>query len=107
MARYLLGVRLGSSRRIVADPARPALAPPTRLESLLQPQDAPMEHRFENLESKMMSAEDQIDELNRTVWRQQQELDVLREQFRQLAQQLKAMQDANPVPPGLDIPPHY
>ena len=66
-----------------------------------------MEDRLENLESKMMSAEDQIDELNRTVWRQQQELDVLREQFRQLAQQLKAMQDANPVPPGLDIPPHY
>ena len=66
-----------------------------------------MEDRFENLESKMMSAEDQIDELNRAVWRQQQELDVLREQFRQLAQQLKAMQDANPVPPGLEIPPHY
>jgi len=66
-----------------------------------------MEDRLENLETKMMSAEDQIDELNRTVWRQQQELDVLREQFRQLAQQLKNVQEALPLPPGLEIPPHY
>jgi SlyX protein len=66
-----------------------------------------MEDRLENLESKMMSAEDQIDELNRTVWRQQQELDVLREQFRQLAQQLKHVQEALPLPPGQEIPPHY
>ena len=66
-----------------------------------------MEDRFENLESKMMSAEDQIDALNRTVWRQQQELDVLREQFRQLAQQLKNVQEALPLPPGQEIPPHY
>ena len=66
-----------------------------------------MEARLENLESKMMSAEDQIDELNRAVWRQQQELDVLREQFRQLAQQLKNVQEALPLPPGQEIPPHY
>ncbi|MBP6381652.1 MAG: SlyX family protein [Pseudomonadales bacterium] len=66
-----------------------------------------MEDRLENLESKMMSAEDQIDALNRTVWRQQQELDVLREQFRQLAQQLKNVQEALPLPPGQEIPPHY
>jgi SlyX protein len=66
-----------------------------------------MEDRLENLESKMMSAEDQIDALNRTVWRQQQELDVLREQFRQLAQQLKNVQEALPLPPGQETPPHY
>ena len=66
-----------------------------------------MEDRLENLESKMMSAEDQIDELNRSVWRQQQELDVLRQQFRQLAQQLKNVQEALPLPPGQEIPPHY
>ena len=66
-----------------------------------------MEDRLENLESKMMSAEDQIDELNRTVWRQQQELDVLRQQLRQIAQQVKAMQEANPLPPGQEMPPHW
>ena len=66
-----------------------------------------MEDRFENLESKMMSAEDQIDELNRTVWRQQQALDVLRDQLRQLAQQLKSVQEALAAPPGQEIPPHY
>mgnify|MGYP001012032106 FL=1 len=66
-----------------------------------------MEDRLENLESKMMSAEDQIDALNRTVWRQQEEFDLLREQFRQLAQQLRNLQEALPLPPGQEIPPHY
>jgi len=66
-----------------------------------------MEDRLENLESKMMSAEDQIDELNRTVWRQQQELDVLREHLRQLAQQVKGIQEATPLQPGQEIPPHW
>ncbi len=66
-----------------------------------------MEDRLVNLESKMMSAEDQIDALNRTVWRQQEEFDLLREQFRQLAQQLRNLQEALPLPPGQEIPPHY
>ena len=66
-----------------------------------------MEDRLENLESKMMSAEDQIDALNRTVWRQQEAFDLLREQFRQLAQQLRNLQEALPLPPGQEIPPHY
>ena len=66
-----------------------------------------MEDRLENLESKMMSAEDQIDALNRTVWRQQEEFALLREQFRQLAQQLRNVQEALPLPPGQEIPPHY
>ena len=54
-----------------------------------------------------MSAEDLLDELNRTVWRQQQELDLLREQVRQLAQQVKTIQPANPLRPEDEIPPHW
>ena len=51
-----------------------------------------MKDRLDSLETKMMSAEDQLDELNRSAWRQQQEIDLLREQVRQLAQQLKTIQ---------------
>jgi len=54
-----------------------------------------------------MSAEDQLDELNRTVWRQQQELDLLREQVRHLAQQLKTIQPGAPGRPEDEIPPHW
>jgi len=66
-----------------------------------------MEDRLELLETKMMSAEDQLDELNRTVWRQQQELDLLREQVRQLAQQVKTIQPGAPNRPEDEIPPHW
>jgi len=69
--------------------------------------DAVMEERLETLETKMMSAEDQLDELNRSVWRQQQEIDLLREHLRQLAQQLKAMQPGGPDRPEDEIPPHW
>lgn len=66
-----------------------------------------MEERLETLETKMMSAEDQLDELNRTVWRQQQELDLLREHVRQLAQQLKTIQPGGSSRPEDEIPPHW
>jgi len=67
----------------------------------------PMQDRFETLETKMMSAEDQLDELNRCVWRQQQELDLLREQLRQLAQQIKTIQPGAASRPEDEVPPHW
>ena len=66
-----------------------------------------MEDRLDKLELKMMSAEDQLDELNRTVWRQQQEIELLREQVRELARQLKAIRPADPLRPEDEIPPHW
>ena len=66
-----------------------------------------MEECLDKLELKMMSAEDQLDELNRTVWRQQQEIELLREQVRELARQLKAIQPADPLRPEDEIPPHW
>lgn len=66
-----------------------------------------MDDRFERLETKLMSAEDQLDELNRTVWRQQQEIDLLREHLRQLAQQMKALQPGGATRPEDEIPPHW
>ncbi len=66
-----------------------------------------MKDRLDALETKMMSAEDQIDELNRSAWRQQQELDLLREQVRHLAQQLKTIQPGAANRPEDEIPPHW
>ncbi|HAF54143.1 MAG TPA: SlyX protein [Thauera sp.] len=66
-----------------------------------------MEDRIVTLETKLMAAEDLLDELNRTVWRQQQELDLLREQVRQLAQQVKTIQPGSPLRPEDEIPPHW
>ena len=66
-----------------------------------------MEDRIVTLETKLLAAEDLLDALNRTVWRQQQELDLLREQVRQLAQQVKTLQPANPLRPEDEIPPHW
>lgn len=66
-----------------------------------------MEDRLERLESKMMFAEDQLDELNRTVWRQEQEIEILREHVRQLAQQLRTIQPGGRSRPEDEIPPHY
>ncbi|HRP23278.1 SlyX family protein [Thauera sp.] len=66
-----------------------------------------MEDRIEKLETKLMAAEDLLDELNRTVWRQQQELELLREHVRQLAQQVKTIQPGNPLRPEDEVPPHW
>ena len=66
-----------------------------------------MKDRLDVLETKMMSAEDQLDELNRSAWRQQQELDLLRQHLHQLAQQLKTLQPGDPLRPEDEIPPHW
>lgn len=66
-----------------------------------------MQDRLEKLETKMMSVDDQVDELNRTVWRQQKDIDLLREQVRQLAEQLKTVQPGGQLRPEDEIPPHW
>ena len=66
-----------------------------------------MQDRLGKLETKMMSVDDQVDELNRTVWRQQKDIDLLREQVRQLAEQLKTVQPGGQLRPEDEIPPHW
>ena len=47
------------------------------------------------------------DMLHRAAWRQQQEIDVLREHVRLLAGQLKTLQESLPRRPEDEIPPHW
>ncbi|HWT54242.1 MAG TPA: SlyX family protein [Rhodocyclaceae bacterium] len=65
------------------------------------------ERRIEDLEVKLAYAEDLLDTLNTTVFRQQQQLDLMQEQLRMLRQQFN---DALPSEQGSlrdEIPPHY
>jgi SlyX protein len=66
-----------------------------------------MKSRVTELEIKLSLAEDQIEELNRTVFRQQQKMELLQAQIRELYQ-LQQPEAAN-EPRSLrdEIPPHY
>ncbi len=66
-----------------------------------------MEERLNELEAKLVFAEDLIETLNQTVIRQQGQLDLLQQQLRLLHQQLQ-----NALPDEArtlrdEIPPHY
>lgn len=66
-----------------------------------------MESRITVLEEKLSFTEHQLDELNTTVFRQQQQIDQLTHELRTLRQQMQAT-----VPPAGwslqdEIPPHY
>ena len=66
-----------------------------------------MESRLNELEAKISFAEDLLDALNRTVFRQQQQIERLEQDLRALRLQL---QEAAPAEAGSldnDIPPHY
>lgn len=65
-----------------------------------------MESRLTEIEVKLGFTEDLLEELNRTVYRQQQQIDQLQQELRALRQQVSAMpserQNLND-----EIPPHY
>lgn len=66
-----------------------------------------MESRITELEIKISYAEDLVDELNRIVFRQQQQIDTLGREINSLRQQIQSTtpHQANSL---LDeLPPHY
>jgi len=66
-----------------------------------------MESKLNELEAKICLAEDLLDALNRTVYRQQQQIDRLQQEIRALRQQLLQAAPAEVASPGDEIPPHY
>lgn len=66
-----------------------------------------MESRLNELEAKISLAEDLLDALNRTVYRQQQQIDSLQQDIRALRQQLQEMAPAEAASPDNELPPHY
>ena len=66
-----------------------------------------MDSRLNELEAKISLAEDLLDALNRTVYRQQQEIERLQQDIRALRQQLQEVAPVGAASPGNEIPPHY
>lgn len=66
-----------------------------------------MESRITELEIKLSLEEDYLEELNRTVFRQQQQIDLLQVQIRELYQLIQPTAPGEPRNLRDDIPPHY
>lgn len=66
-----------------------------------------MEARLHEIEAKLSLAEDQIEALNQTVFRQQQQLDLMQNQFRLLYQQVQNALPGEERDLRAEIPPHY
>lgn len=66
-----------------------------------------MESRITELEIKLGLSEDHLEELNRTVFRQQQQIDLLQAQIRELYQLMQPAAPAETRNPRDEIPPHY
>ena len=64
-------------------------------------------NRLNELEVKIVLADDMLDQLNQTIFRQQQQIDALAQEVRSLRQQLP--QDRNTSGTALldELPPHY
>ena len=70
-------------------------------------EDGSLEARISELEAKAVFADDMLDELNRSLYRQQQEIDRLQSDLRQLRTQLAGAAAAESGNPQDEIPPHY
>lgn len=66
-----------------------------------------MESRLTDLEIKISFTEDMVDELNRTVFRQQQQIDLLMLQIKALREQVRTAEPAEQRNLRDEIPPHY
>lgn len=70
-------------------------------------QDPADDARLVELEVKVSYAEDLIEALNDTVYRQQQQIDALVRELRALRGQVAALQPGDPRSPAEEVPPHY
>ncbi|MBM3346124.1 MAG: SlyX protein [Betaproteobacteria bacterium] len=66
-----------------------------------------MEDRLTELEIKLGYAEDLLEELNRTVFRQQKQMEQLQQEIRALRSQLESSIPAEQRSPADEVPPHY
>ena len=66
-----------------------------------------METRLADIEVKLSFNEDLLEELNRTVVRQAQQIERLQQEVRALREHVIANQPADPRTPPDETPPHY
>ncbi len=66
-----------------------------------------MESRLEKIEAKLSLAEDMLEELNKTVYRQQCRIDQIEQIMDALRHQVQTTMPDDTRTPGEEIPPHY
>lgn len=66
-----------------------------------------MESRITELEIKLSHCEDNIDALNHTVFRQQQQMELLQAQIRELYRMTQSESSTDNPDHRDDVPPHY
>lgn len=66
-----------------------------------------MESRLNDLEMKISYTEDMVDELNLTIFRQQQQIDQLIRQVTALREQVQNAAPAEQLSLRDELPPHY
>ena len=66
-----------------------------------------MESRFAEIETKLSFSEELLEALNRTVYRQQQQIDQLQLELRALREQVRTALPAEPRNLHDETPPHY
>ena len=66
-----------------------------------------MNERIDALEFKVAHLERALQELSDVVYRQQREVDSLRDRNQQLHEQLQQLEERGGDPNGVEIPPHY
>lgn len=65
------------------------------------------EDRINNLEIKLSFTEDLIDQLNQTIYKQQQQIEFLYRELKSIKEQSSSGDGAGSSSPKDDIPPHY
>lgn len=66
-----------------------------------------MDERLEKIEIKLSLSEDLLDELNKTIYRQQREIERLQRDVITLREQVRASLPDEPRNLNDEIPPHY
>jgi SlyX protein len=66
-----------------------------------------MNDRIEALEFKIAHLERALQQLSDVLYRQQRELDALRDRNQQLIEQVQQIEDRAGDPNAVEIPPHY
>lgn len=68
---------------------------------------ADTEARLAEIEAKLSFTEDLVEQLSGTVYRQQQQIDLLQQELRVLYQQVREVLPEDARGPADEIPPHY
>jgi SlyX protein len=66
-----------------------------------------VESRLEEIEAKLSLTEDLLEELNKTVYRQQSQIDQLKNELAALRDQVRSDMPGEPQGPREEVPPHY